>query len=651
MGISILIFCVPGMAISLFLLGERITLYAHFISGLAISVLLVGSLGLFGRMVHLPFGFIRPVFALTGLIALCALPYHSRFERPLYKPKRFSLIALALLLCMFVFGIMTNLQSKFGGDDFSYLAYLTNWQHAQPLSFASILFESGDVDAMRFWLGMFPMNLAFLAELSNLHGLLLLGLYLEPYLVVIAIMTIYGLYEDFLEDNLLTIAAVLLHFTFLFLLQGTRQPGSTFFTRISEDKVFAAFILAPIFFLAIRYFVELFTLRSGVFLFLCALSLALTHPIILAYATFIASVYISLVTVIERNYKKLAIGITLLVIALLPSVFLRFIDGLLTSRYVVNLDSALESYGQFSETRFSYIEGTPFYGFDLTRIKIQAGTSRQENLFQAFFSWSYLWLFGAGFLWSLFNLKNKPIAPFVAATSLLVLLCGIPYTGWLVGYFVSAGMLWRSPWLFPIGLIGIVLFADSAKVALHKVPGLPQFQRFFEPAILGFTSILCIAVISYSSIHKHHTLLPAMISLNNYENNLERLTILGNYLESHLEQPSVFAAPLELMNYLPGLSSKAKVVFFRTSLFTPHRVNIEEVKLLFSPDTSIPIKRRMNILRRYHVEYVLIEDHSLIDYYAHYSEFFKLQKINSFWILELQDSNSYSGQIEFVRTR
>jgi uncharacterized protein DUF6077 len=640
-GISILIFSVPGMVISLLLLGKRITLSAHFISGLAISVLLVGSLGLFGRIVHLPFGFIRPVFALIGLITLFALIYYSRLEHQLYKPKRFSLLTLALLLCMLVLGIITNLQSRFGGDDFSYLAYLTNWQHAQPLSFRDILFESGDVDAIRFRLSVFPMNLAFLAEISKLHGLLLLGLYLEPYLVPIAIIAIYSVYEDFLEEKFLTIAAMLLHFTFLVLLQATRQPGSTFFARLSEDKVFAAFILAPIFFLGIRHFLELFTLRNGIFAFLCGLSLALTHPVILAYSAFIAGLYISIVTIMERNYKKFVIGITLLVITLLPSVSLRFIDGPQTTKYAVNLQSAIHAYGSQGETRFSYIEGTPFYGFDLERIKIQKKGPNQETLLEVLISWSYLWVLGLGFLWSLFNLKKRKIvAPFIAATSLLVLLCGIPYTGWLFGYLVSAGMLWRSPWLLPIGLIGVVLFADSAKFVLDKVSSITQFKNFCGPAILGLTFILCMASISYFSVYRYDKLLPAISRLGNYRNNLERLTKLGNYLESNFEQPSVFIAPLELMNYLPGLSSKAKVVYFRTSAYSPDRVNTEKVELIFTPDTSIPMKQRMNILRRYHVQYVVIADRSLQDYYANYTEFFKIQKINGFWILEFQDLDS-----------
>jgi hypothetical protein len=459
--------------------------------------------------------------------------------------------------------------------------------------------------------------------------------------VVIAILAIYGVYEDFLEDKSLTIAAVLLHFTFLVLLQGTRQPGSSFFTRLSEDKVFSAVILAPVFFLAIRHFLELFTWRSGIFAFLCGLSLSLTHPIILAYSTFVAGLYIGMVTIIERNYKKLAIGIMLLIIAMLPSVFLRFIDGPQTTRYAVNLDSALDAYGKYGETRFSYIEGTPFYGFDLERIRIQTGRSMQENPLVAFFSWSYLWLLGAGFIWSLFHIKKRqPIAPLVAATSSLVLLCGLPYTGWLVGYFVSAGMLWRSPWLLPIGLIGIVLVADAGKFVVHKISNIGPVQRYFEPAILGVTAIICLSLISYWAVYEHERILPAISGLGPYRNSLEQRARLGNYLESHLEQPTVFAAPLELMNYLPGLSSKAKVVFFRTSVYTPHDVNLKKVQLLFSPDKSVPIQERMHILRRYRVQYILTPNRSLKNYYANYNEFFNIRKIEGFWMLELRESRS-----------
>jgi len=640
LGLGGIIFAVPGTAISLFLMDKRLSLSAHFTSGVAISVVLVGLLGLLGRFFNLPYKYITPVFALTGLIFLLGLISRPHAEHPLYKPGKLSVMSWALLLFMLVFGAMINLQSRFGGDEFSYLAYLTNWQHAQPLNFREVIFGSGNADSIRFWLAMFPMDLAFLAEISNLHGLLLLGLYLEPYLIAIAILATYNLYEDLLEKEHLAIAAVLLHFTFFILLQGIRQPGSSFFVRLSEDKVFAAYVLAPVLFLAMHHFLESFTLRTGIFTFLSGLSLALTHPIILAYGVFIAGLYLGTVTLMKRDYKKLGVGITLLIIMILPSMFLRFIDGPLTTRYAVNLQSALDAYGDFSETRFSYIEGTPFYGFDLERIKIQPIDPNQENPLTALFSWSYLWLVGSGFIWSLFSLRRKFIAPFIGSTSLLVLLCGTPYTGWLVGYFVSAGMLWRSPWLLPIGLIGVVLLAELLRFVLHRVSADGQSSTFGERATLRLTAVICIVLISYFSIYRYEPGSETVPGQNGYQQRLERLAALGDYLESNIEQPSVFVAPFELMNYLPGLSSKAKVVFFRTSAFTPQPVDTEKLGLIFSRDASIPIKQRMSILRDYHIQYILMEDLSLKEYYASYPEFFQIQEIDNFWMIAFQDSSS-----------
>ena len=115
LGVSIIIFAAPGMGISLLLAGKRLNLLAHFTSGLAFSVLLVGSLGLLGRVFNLPFSFIKPVFALTGLIILMVLLALFHSQPPLYQPKRLSITTLALLILMFGLGIVINFQSKEGG--------------------------------------------------------------------------------------------------------------------------------------------------------------------------------------------------------------------------------------------------------------------------------------------------------------------------------------------------------------------------------------------------------------------------------------------------------------------------------------------------------------------------------------------------------
>jgi hypothetical protein len=94
------------------------------------------------------------------------------------------------------------------------------------------------------------------------------------------------------------------------------------------------------------------------------------------------------------------------------------------------------------------------------------------------------------------------------------------------------------------------------------------------------------------------------------------------------------------MNYLPGISSKAKVVFFRGSIFTPHPVNQDDIDEVLSNNEDFSIQRRIKVLDRYHVQYLLIEDVSVQEYYAEYPQFFKWEKIGDYWLIE------YRGSVE-----
>ncbi len=646
LGISLIIFSAPGIIVSLFLAGEKVNLPGHLASGLAFSVLFVGILGMFGRIFHTSFDFIKVVFALTGLVVLLMFAKYSRFEDHLYKPKTFSIATLILLLLMASFGIIINFLSRTTGDDQTYLAYLTSWQHAQSLNFQEVFFASGDVDSIRFWLAMFPMSLALLAEISNLHGLLLIGFYLEPFLIVIAILAIYNFYESLLQSEQQAILALLLQFTFLFLLRGYQQPGSTFFNRLSEDKAFAAFILFPIFFLAARLFLECFTLRSAIFLLLAGLSLAITHQIILAYSIFIIGIYVGIVTIIRKDYKKTMIITTLLAVIILPPAMLRFINEPSAGSISFDLESAL-NVGVGIETRITYLAGTPFYGFNLDRVKILPENNNPENLLRSFLSWSYLWILGLGFLWSLFNIKKKVVAPFITAASLLILLSAIPYTGWILGYFVSARMLWRAPWLLPIGLIGMTLLNEFLLLVLHKISikalSKPSVKRAVYTSIVGICSIVLI----FFSVHVYKVEWKTLTERDTYKNTLENLSVLGNYLEVNIDQPSIFLAAAQssnflpglftqsLMDYLPGISSKSKVVSFRFNP-VPYPVDMDKLSLIFSLDATITFNQRINILRKNHIQYVLIDNRSLMVYYASKPQFFDIQNIENYWILKIR---------------
>jgi hypothetical protein len=67
---------------------------------------------------------------------------------------------------------------------------------------------------------------------------------------------------------------------------------------------------------------------------------------------------------------------------------------------------------------------------------------------------------------------------------------------------------------------------------------------------------------------------------------------------------------------------------------------MEKFGLLFSQDPSISIGERIATLRTYDIQYILIEDHSLKEYYANFPNFFTVQEINDFWMIKFRDSSS-----------
>jgi hypothetical protein len=390
-----------------------------------------------------------------------------------------------------------------------------------------------------------------------------------------------------------------------------------------------------------RCFLDSFTLKSGISALLIGFGLALTHPVILAYGIFIIGVYISIVTFIHKDYKKFGVIVAVLMFTILPMASLRFVPS--ADKVAFDLESVMDSAGIYNQPLISSIEGTPFYGFNLERIKINTNTAKQGNQLQTFFSWSYLWILGLGFLWSVFNLKKNTTAPFIAAASLLVILCAIPYTGWLVGYAVSPRMLWRAPWLLPIGLIGAVLLAEFLKFILHKITVHTQLEISAERPTFAILLTISVILIGYFSAYVYTRKWQSLARLDTYRTRLEGLSSLGNYLENNIGSSAVFVAPPTLMDYLPGLSSKSKVAFFRsdeqTHAYVPDAMSMDKINLIFSQDSSILMQQRVKLLARNHIQYILLQDESLKDYYASYSQFFNVQKFDSFWILEFREAN------------
>jgi hypothetical protein len=216
------------------------------------------------------------------------------------------------------------------------------------------------------------------------------------------------------------------------------------------------------------------------------------------------------------------------------------------------------------------------------------------------------------------------------------LLCAIPYTGWLVGYFVSARMLWRVPWMLPIGLITFSLLKELFKKVQHYLPsGLADGFISTQKLNLSIVAICLLLVFYYSELVYQYQGQSTKTQLDGYRNQLSQLSELGNYLESHIERPSRFIAPSELMNYLPGISSKSKVVVFRVREWTPYPVDTNEIGIIFSNSSAVSAQERMHALAKYKIQYILVDQPLLEKYYASLPQFFELQYTGRYWLFKV----------------
>ena len=137
------------------------------------------------------------------------------------------------------------IQRVLSNDDLTYLAYITNWQHSTHLDFKDLVFGADKFVHPRFWLMSVPFAQAFLAEISQLPGILILGGYYEPFLVFLSVLCWYGLARTLYLSHQAASISVILQVLFLLLLSQYLHPGAPFFNQLSVDKATATFILAP----------------------------------------------------------------------------------------------------------------------------------------------------------------------------------------------------------------------------------------------------------------------------------------------------------------------------------------------------------------------------------------------------------------------
>ncbi|PWB71732.1 MAG: hypothetical protein C3F07_13305 [Anaerolineales bacterium] len=587
--------------------------------GFALSVAIASLIGILGRALGFSFLVVRIIFALSGLGVLALLMLH----KPNLDLRRLGLVDsirglvtnIPLLLALLLATSVAFNGYQFFIDDTSYGAYLMNWRHSAHLGFFNIVHQMNVAEQSRFWLALYPMGQALLADLSGIPGVLLLSNYLELFLVPLAVVTAYWFARVLGLSRRMAGVSVLVQILFYVLMIDESWPvGFWFFQNMAEDKVSATFLLAPVLFSFILKFLQSPNRNNLTLAFLIGIGLMLTHPVILFLACVVSAGLAGIAWLLGKTdwWKLLQLAV-IFILLLLPYVAIRRFD-----RYSQAIPFDAESViTTFQAERYVNVINDRFYGLNPETLML-LNIPQESGFYPAFqiFRLVPVVLLLFALILALLKIKDGPLYWYVAACILLVAFAAIPYTGWALGYFISARMMSRVAWFSPLGLAGALAiklilgrplkrFSSASPKTLES--GSKKSDEFAKSVVTGLAAV---GILAFS------VLLPNVSTYFATLDHNRQLAQVGAFIDQSTDGPTtVIALDYADIQMLPSVSAHASLISFREEKeYNPHNyfMPAEEIRrrmdasnTIRSLDPSIPEDKRCALLDEYQVQFVL----------------------------------------------
>ena len=556
MGIGLLLFIIPGASLyGLLASSSNITLN-HLVFGFVFSHLMIALLGTWARIIHWSFASVEFLFVLTGLFFtlrfLLQIP-HDGIKIKIRSIKFEQVLPILMLFLVASIASLVVLQRTIGDDDLTYLAYLTNWQNSAHLNFQDVFFGELGIVHPRFWIMSAPFAQALLADITKMPGILLLSGYYEAFLVILAIASWYKLARRLSLSSHAASASSILQLVFLLFLSDYFHPGAPFFTQLSADKATAAFIIAPVFFQSLVQFLKEATKNNWAIFLFTGLSLTFMHPVILAYSVFIAGVLI-LLNGRKKGLQRQALAIIVLIVILLPQASLRFVDASSQAQIPYTSQDIFNEGGV--ENMVTKWGNTSFYGFNPAILDMNVPYAGNVPMAEAILrrGWLIFPILASGL--ALKQAKKNLAAQFLLASFLLGFLAWLPFTGWIIGYFLSAYMLERALWLYPFGLSLVY-----SRVVIREQINIKK--TFISPNALLI--IVTTIALSIFALYMQENNLPSIEEFTMKTQRYQGLARAGQELDRRISDQAFVVGSQRFNDLIPGLSSKAKIVTFRIS--------------------------------------------------------------------------------------
>jgi hypothetical protein len=602
--VAVLMFSLPGICLQHAVYkGVAASVSRPLTLGFAISVGVTGLLGLLASLGHFSFGFVGGGLFVAGAVGLLMLVIggvslpKKRLE---LTAQMWSLAEVLPVLVAIVLAGRLCWATQIHGDDFTYNAYITHFEHSKGLGFNDIFFDLDRRAITRFWLAFWPLTEAVIAHNSQLHGLELTSIYLGPALAALSLLAVFELSRSVGLSRPSAYVALVAQFASLLLLTYKDQAGTVFFNRLTQDKLVAAFVLAPILFRLVVDFLRGPKWQCLGLLILVGLGLALTHPVILGIACLISAFYALLDLTAFRKVNAAAVLLcALLAIVTLPFA-LRFAD-VWSQRIAYKIEDA--SFDAREASRLEILEDNRFYG-------VNGGLVR---------GMPFGVVVAAGFV-ALLQWRRNPASRYVIASLLVVGSAAVPYTGWLLGLAITPAMLWRVPWLTPFGVGAALLVASAINFLMHKVPQIGRQKTRVTRIVTLSAQLILLMLVGVAYVRP----VPARKYLESlapqeawaWPRGYDDLTSIGRQLDALIPERAVVVGGDQRTNdFIPSLSTKAEMVVFRHERYTRSLGSFSEEEAanrwdawskMVGPDT--PAVERMSALMDYQVEFILLRE-------------------------------------------
>lgn len=631
LGLALGVFIVPG-ALLYFLLEDDVLLPLSGILpvGFSLSTMFIGVIGLVGRIMGFSFETVKTLFVLTGLIELVLLMLlkpNLMKQREYFRGAFQDILRNApLLLALVLATLLTLHDDLFFIDDTTYLAYLTNWQHSTHLNFNNIVHKVNVIELERFWLSMYPMGQALISNLSGVPGLLLLGNYLELFLVPLAVITSFWLACTLGLSRKVAGLAALLQISLYAWMTGEHWPvGMWFYQSMGEDKVSAVFLLAPVLFVFVLKFIQRPSKKNLILVFLSGISLTVTHPVILLLSCAIASGMAGFSWVLAKKTTLLRFLqlITVFAVSMTPYLVIRLSDNSSTDYFPFNAASAATS---FLIDKYVRVTGDVFYGLNPEVLKfmdLPLAEGSLSDLYQLFRLVPVsLALFGG--ILALRKLKDSPLSWYILSSVSLVLFATIPYTGWILGYFISAILIYRVSWFSPLGLASVVILSSIAH--WRKFPSTAAVTKrtyhYKQPDRIAMLSLVCFMFVIPILFYGTFPSVPNYFALLDRHKQLARI---GAYADQVSTDPvTIIALGYRDTQLLPGISSHATLISFREEtdlnghnffLTTDEiRERVHASNIIRSMDSTVSLESRCYSLEKFDVKFIVVQSENVERY-------------------------------------